>query len=373
MPNTLAAIMPKILASALMNLREMCMMPQLVNGSYSADAARFGSTIDVPVPVAMTVSDVTPSNTPPAPTNLTPTTVQILLNKWKKADFHLTDKDMHEINSREHFLPMQVGEAVRAISNQVNADIFAEYKGVFGYVGTAGTTPFASDASAAVNGRKALNAQLCPLNNRRGVLDFDAEANALALAQFADFDKVGNDEVKIEGTLGRKYGIDWYADDIVPLHTAGTGSGFLINNGGGYAAGISTVTVDTGSGTILVGDVVSFAGHSQTYVVTAALASNQFSFYPALKSAVADNAAVTLRASHRVNLAFHRDAFAFANRPAADIEFDGGSKISRMTDPKTGISMTLELSRQHHQTVWEFSILYGVKLVRPELAVRIAG
>ena len=66
MPNTLTAIVPKILAMALLNLREFCMMPRLVNGDYSSDAAKFGSTIDVPVPQAQAVSDVTPSNTPPA-------------------------------------------------------------------------------------------------------------------------------------------------------------------------------------------------------------------------------------------------------------------------------------------------------------------
>jgi hypothetical protein len=31
------------------------------------------------------------------------------------------------------------------------------------------------------------------------------------------------------------------------------------------------------------------------------------------------------------------------------------------------------VSRQYHQTSWEFSILYGVRLVRPELAARLAG
>jgi hypothetical protein len=82
---------------------------------------------------------------------------------------------------------------------------------------------------------------------------------------------------------------------------------------------------------------------------------------------------VTLKASHVVNLAFHRDAFAFANRPIADTEFKGGNEFMQVTDPQTRITLALEISRQYKQTVWEFSLLYGVKLVRPELGVRIAG
>ncbi len=375
MANTLTAIVPKILAMGLLALRELCVMPRLVNADYSRDAAKFGSTIDVPLPTAQTVTDVSPSNTPPAPANTTPTVAQIPLNKWKKTNFFLTDKDMKEIDRNQSFYPMQVSEAVRALANKVNAEIFAEYTGVYGYVGTAGTTPFGSAVTDAINLRKALNQQLCPADNRRGVLSFDAEANALALAAFSNFEQTGDMAVKIEGKIGRKFGVDWYADNVVPTHTAGTASGTLINSSG-VAVGDTSVAIDTGTGTFVVGDIFTVAGDSQTYVVTAAVAdvsAGTLAFLPAAKVAWANNAAVTRKASHVVNLGFHRDAFAFANRPVADVEFKGGNMLEQMTDPMTGISLALEISRQHHQTVWEFSILYGVKLVRPELAVRLAG
>ena len=51
--NTLTNIMPVILARALMTLRQRCFMPRLVNSDYSVDAAKKGTTIDVPVPVAV--------------------------------------------------------------------------------------------------------------------------------------------------------------------------------------------------------------------------------------------------------------------------------------------------------------------------------
>ncbi|NQW12229.1 MAG: hypothetical protein HQ481_20375 [Alphaproteobacteria bacterium] len=384
MANNLSAVMPKILARGLLALREQAVMPRLVNADYSNDAAKKGDTIDVPLPSAIAATDVTPSNTPPTASDTTPSVVQIPLNNWKKAGFHMTDREVLEIDTDESFVPMQMSEAVRALANAVNASVHSEYSGIYGYVGAAGTTPFATDVSDATAARKQLNKQLAPRAGRRAVLDFDAETNALGLPQFSDAEKVGSASVKIEGEMGRKFGIDWYADDGVMTHTAGTASdsgSFTVTTGAAGLAGDSSVTIKTnvGSPTLLIGDVVSFAGHAQTYVVTAdatlTVGGVAVSISPALKAGVADAAAVTVRANHIVNMAFHRDAFALAMRPlsAGMADLALGNQILAMTDAQTGLSLRLEVSRQYKQTVWEFDVLWGVKLVRPELAVRIAG
>lgn len=375
MANDLTNILPKILARGLMNLRKRVIMPRLVNTSYSIEAAQKGDIINVPVPAAKTATSVTPSNTPPSPSNTTPGTVPIALDQWYKSDFFLTDKDLLLIDRNAHFFPMEAEAAIEALAVAVNQHIFSKYKKVFGFVGTAGTTPFASAVTEATLLKKVLNQQKCPKDLRRAVLDFSAEANATALAPFRDVSQSSDPAVIIDGEIGRKLGFEWYSDDDVPTHAAGTGSGYLINNGAGYVVGDTTVTVDTGTGTILVGDIVTFAGHSQTYAVTAALAANQFSFYPALQAAVADNAAVTLKASHVVNLGFHRDAFAFATRPLlwSVIDLSLGNEMMSMQDPRSGLVLRLEVSRQYKQTVWEFDILWGSELVRPELAARLAG
>ena len=82
----------------------------------------------------------------------------------------------------------------------------------------------------------------------------------------------------------------------------------------------------------------------------------------------------TVHASFVRNLVFHRDAIAFANRPLMDSTagVDLGNFMS-MQDPVSGLVMRLEVSRQYKQTVWEFDILWGNALVRPELAAIMAG
>lgn len=370
MANSLAAIMPKILARGMLTLRQQCYMPGLVNSDYSTEFKAKGDTIDIPIPVAQVAADVTPSNVSPAPASTTPTKVQLSLDYWKMTDFMLTDKELGAIDKNAHFLPGQVNEAFKALANAVNVSIWSKYTGVYGYVGTAGTTPFASTAAAAISARKTLHQQLAPRENRVGVLDFDAEANALALAAFADAEKTGENGVKIRGEIGTKYGIRWLADDHTPTHTAGTGSGYLLNDSGGCAIGETVITVDTGSGTILVGDIVTFAGHTQTYAVTVALSGSTFTISPPLVAAVADNAAITLKASHVVNMAFHRDALAFATRV---LESDAQELSFTMQDPLTKLVCRLERVRQHKQTSYQIDMLWGTGLVNGALACRIAG
>src|SRR5690606_26258436 len=128
-----------------------------------------------------------------------------------------------------------------------------------------------------------------------------------------------------------------------------------------------------------VGDIFTITGDPQQYVVLEAsdLDSTEsvLKIAPAILSAPADNAPLTFAASDVVNLVFNRDAFAFANRPLAHSTQDLGlgNQIMSMTDPETGLSLRLEVARQYEQVVWEFDILWGVRLVRPELAVRLAG
>lgn len=387
--NTLTALMGKVLARGLTVLRKKCVMPQLVNSDFSADFVKKGTTVDVPIPSSATAGPVTPSNTPPVPGARTAATFPLKCDTWNHSDFFLTDKDKKEIDAPGLFLPQAAEASVIALSDLVNADILANYKYIYGAVGTAGTTPFGSTPkdTDAINCRKLLNKQKCPDGPRAGMLDPDAEANALNLDAFKLASNSADTAVMREGRIGIKFGIDWNWDDTVPTHTRATVAAGNLTVDGAHVANRGSVdfgrtgTIDlnkaTNPVTLEVGDLFTIAGHTQYFTVIeqvelAAGVKTAAKISPALPFALSGSEVVTIIASHVVNLVFHRDCLAFVNRSLMDTDENLATLMS-MQDPVSRLVMRLEVSRQYKQTVWDYDILYGSGMVRPEFGVRLLG
>ena len=184
----------------------------------------------------------------------------------------------------------------------------------------------------------------------------------------------------IEGKINRKLGFDWFMDQNIPSHTCGTVAvSWIAKTSTPQAIGLkSIVTTTGGTAAMLEGDVIVFSGQTQTYVLTAAASRSgggdmTITVEPGLKVALAGDETITIKGSHAVNLAFHRDAFAFASRPLADNTDGLGNLIRSAIDPVSGIALRLEISRQHKRTRFSYDILYGLACIRPALACRIAG
>jgi hypothetical protein len=369
----------------LVALRENAIMPRLVNTGYSPSPGEKGSTVDVPIPSAITANNVSPSETEQSATDVSPTKKQIVLDQWKEAAFVLSDKEREE--AMNGTIPMQATEAIKALANAVDDHILSKYTGIYGYGGTGGTTPFASNLSEYINARKELNRNLSDSDPRYCVIDEDADANAMLLGNLIQADQRGDQETIINGRIGRVLGAQWFLDQNIPTHTAGT-----IVNGASTRVGLITTALSAGdttmaldnttlTGTVVEGDVFTFAGHSGTYTVTNTSAvtatGNEMTgitFTPGARAAVADNEQVTFQDDHVVNLLFHRDCFALATRPLVDNDAEElGSLVMADVDPISGLTLRLEINRQHKQTRFAYDILYGAALVRPEFGARILG
>ena len=392
MANTVTAAIPKVIAAGLPALRENAFTPRLMT-SYShmfGNGVQQGDSVTIPKGAAQTVAAVTPSNTPPSNTDHALDSVTLTVNTWRKTDFYLTDKELTQINADSSYVPLQMSEAFKAIGNDFDGYALGLYDDIYGAAGTPGTTPFASDATAWRDARKLLNEQLAPMGGRNIVLDADAEANAMNLAQFRSAEQRGSATTIDSGLVGSAMGATWHMNQNVPTHTVGTltnGTGMLAKvNDASYTVGESTVDIDDTSlsGTIVVGDVFTVAGDSQQYTVTAAAtasgnAISGMAFTPTSKVAWADNAVVTFfggatgGTNHVANLAFHPQAFGYAFARPDEVQAGDGEVSMVVTDPISGIPIRVCVTREYYQWTWRLDVLFGVVTVRPEFAVRIAG
>lgn len=381
MPNNQSAILPTIFAQALRTLREYAVMPRLVNTDFANTPAGIGDSVNVRVPLAQAVTDVSPNQGPVTPVDNTYEKRSLVLNRWRKAGFYLTDKERGELGNA--ITPMQLQESIKALANDVNAFILSQYKRVWSSVGAPGTSVFngatwlaATDVTR--QGLQRLAVQLAPEGDRRFVLNPVTYSAGLGVEGFALANQRGNREAIAQGALGQLFGLDWYQDQQVPGHASTTLSAGALTVNGVNAAGSSTISLAKASNTspLVEGDVITIASGPAAgqYVVradvTLIVGNTNVSISPPLRGATAGGESVTLLAAqNRVNLMFHRDAIHFASRP---LQTEAASdKVMSVADPVTGIALRMEMIRQNKQDYIEFDVLYGATSFRPELAVRV--
>jgi hypothetical protein len=348
-------------------------------------AGRQGSTIDVPVPSSITAVAVTAANTPPSTTDMQLATTTVVLDQWYEAPFYLTDKELQEVWAGT--VPMQAQEAIKALVNQIDNYILSFYKKFYSCQGTAGTVPFGTPGVKDAAGlRKLLNKTLAPLEPRHVMLNPDAEGAALVLPEFANGNYTGSFDVINNGMLNRKLGFQWWMNQNMPRHTTAgaTGGALTVNGTQVFTAATPTFAISLAKAAannmvFIEGDIISFANTStQQYVVTAnttitAGSNASIPVYPMLIGTFTAADPVVVVVSHDVNLAFHRDAIAFATRPMLPAPEGMGNVSAVAQDPISGLTLRLEITREFKRTRWSFDMLYGAAVIRRELGARLLG
>jgi hypothetical protein len=228
-----------------------------------------------------------------------------------------------------------------------------------------------------LDARKILNRKGAPKEGRHGVLSMDNESELLALPQFMDAYRTGDTNIAMSGEIGQKFGINWYGSDDIIYRERETDICAASTN---YVKGDTDLIINGVDIKIEEADIIEEDLEIIGSVVTVgdndlALRGKSITLKTGLSKVLNRSKNVTVSNSHYNNLVFHSDAFALAMRPlTSSATYNSlGNRIMSVTDPESGLSMRLEISRQYKQTVWEFDILWGVALVRPEWAVRLIG
>jgi hypothetical protein len=372
MPNTLTGLVPTLYEALNVVSREMVGFIPAVTRNASAERGSVGQTVRVPVPAVAAAQDITPAVTAPNAGDATIGFTDISITKSRAVPIRWTGEEQRQMGTGDtaqgaNILRDQFAEAMRSLVNEIEVDIANVAKvNASRATGTAGTTPF---ATAGNMDDLALLRQILE-DNGAPTTDLQFVGNSLTWANLRGkqntlfrVNEAGTDQMLREGMTDRLFGFAMRNSAGIQLHTAGTGASYLVNDAAGAPVGDLSIPVDTGSGTILAGDTVTFAADAvNRYVVKTALSGGSFTIgRPGIRAAIPDNNAVTRGNSYRPNFGFARTSLILLQRaPALPQGGDMADDRIAVTDPVSGITFEVATYRQYRQVYYEVAAAWGV-------------
>ena len=325
-----------------------------------------------------------PSMTIPEGTDQTVDNKTMTLNNFASVQIPWTGEDMKHVNNGSGFETVygdQIAQAMRAIVNTIEAYMGVLVKnGAARAFGTAGTTPFGSNFNEVAEIRQILVDNGCPMDDGQStlVLSTTAGTKLRNLAQLQKANEAGGDSLLRRGTLLDLQGLMLKESAGIATHTKGTGASYLVNNASGYAVGSTSIALDTGSGTIVAGDIFTNTTASRDankYVVGTALTGGSVVLNdPGVRVAWVDNDTVAVGNNYVANVAFHRSAVEVAFRaPAMPAGGDAAVDIMTVQDPFSGLVFEIAAYKGYMKSMFEVRCLYDGKVWKPPHVATLLG
>jgi hypothetical protein len=376
MANTLTNLIPDVYAALDVVSRELVGALPGVSRDASADRLAVNQTLRSHVAPANTTTAYTPAMAVPAAVDQTIGNKDLTLSKNKYAAFSWTGEESYAMDQGPGFLSIrqnQIAQAFRVLVNEMETDVCtAIYQGASRATGTSNTIPFASTLGDAAQVRKILDDNGAPASGRSLVIDTAAGAALRTLAQLTKANEAGTAMTLRDGELLNLFGFSVRESAQIQRPAVGTGINYVLN--GSHAVGATTITVKTGTGTILAGDVLLING--KNYVVEVGRSGvGAFTIAaPGLRDAGSDGNAVAVVATGARNLAFSSNALTLATRlPIFPREGDLAIDSEVITDPRTGISFDLRVYPGDGMVLYRIHALWGWSMVKPEHAAILMG
>lgn len=382
--NTLTNLLPDLFAGLDVVSRELVgFIPSVARNATAARAA-VGENVRYHVAPAASNGDVAPAMAVPEPTDKTIGSDFITITKARQNSFGFIGEEQRGLNNGPGYLSVQAdlfAQGVRALVNEMEADLALAAKlGCSRAYGTAGTTPFASGVGDAAQIRKILDDNGAPLTGRSCVISTSTGANLRTNTQLTKANEAGDVMTLRQGELVDLSGISFKESGQAVSHTKGTGAS-ATTNAAGYAVGATVITLAAvGTGTIVAGDVITFAGDTNKYVVASGDAdvSNGGTITlaaPGLRQAIPASAtAITVGNSYAANVAFTQNALVLATR-APELPQEGDLALDRMmlTDPRSGMTFEVSLYPGYRKIRAEIAAAWGWKVIKPEHMALLLG
>lgn len=383
MATVLTAIAPVLYSAAQEVSAEPASLVRSIYADFDNKGVAFGDTVDVPVVPAQALETFTPAAASTAGAGAgTAEKVQVSITAQNKVSHVLTGEQIRSLENGgnyEEWVRQWGAQAMRTLRNAAESDCATAIKqGASRAYGTAGTTPFASDINALADLRKILRDNGAPLSDLQFVGNSNVELALLKLGIVQQAYAAGTAQQLSSGIIDSKFGFNIRVSAGIGLHTKGTVNTCVSDLAETAAIGTTAINSDTFSsqGTVLAGDIITWAGDSNKYVIGTAIAAaaNDDDIVlnrPGLRASLANGVTGTIGASYTPSFGFERSAVVGVMRPPL-IPSNPTMRQMMVTD---GMGMTylfLEID-QYGQRTWEMHLCHGFKVVQPEHVAILLG
>lgn len=380
MANTLTDLAADIYKAADIVGRELVGFIPASTVNAGSEQAAVGQTVRSFATPAATAVDISPSMTIPEGTDQTLTNKTLTITEQRGVQIPYTGEDIRFLDGGagyETVYGAQIQQAMRTLVNEMEADLAGEaYKNASRAVGTAGTTPFASNFNTVAEARQILADNGMPVNDGQVslVVSTAAGTNLRNLASLQQVNTAGGDDLLRRGELLNLQGVSLKESAQVISHTKGTGTSYLVNDASS-AIGDTTIAADGGSGTILAGDIITIAGDSNNYVVNTALSGGSLAIGDTgLRAAAADNAAITVGNSYTANVMMHRAGLELAMRaPAKPVGGDAAEDVLVVQDPTSGLVFEVAVYKGFNKAMIQVGAVWGYKAWNSDAMAVVMG
>lgn len=378
---------------ALRILHQKCRFIGGVNRQYDDSFAKSGAKIGDSLKIRLPNQYVVRSGPTLSTQDTTETSTTLQIATQKGVDLNFTSVDL--TLSLDDFSERILEPACAVLAAAMEADALNMRKDVYQQVNNAGS---AATFAKLLAGRKLMVDSLTPQDdNWTALINTQDNVDMVDALKGLFHDSTAVKQQYRDGMMGRTAGYDFFEHTMLGKQLRGAGNGSYLSNGATQTG--ATIGVDTGTGAINAGEIVTFAGvfsvHPETKVSTGALqqfvvtadyagGNGNLSIAPAIvasgatqnvSNAIADNSAMTIAGTastpYGQSLLFHKDAFCFAT---ADLVMPQGVDFSAREN-YDGIS--IRIVRQYDINNDKFpcrlDVLYGYKTLRAQMAARLAN
>lgn len=384
-PNTLTNLIPHMYAAADVVSRELVGFIPNVTRDSRIDRVAINQAVNVPVIGAATPVAIVPGSFSPDTGGTAPGNVQITINNQFQVPIAWNGDEQvatSQTGIYESVVTQRFAQAMRAITNQVEADIAALHVNASRAYGVVGTQPFGvsgdlSDMSQVV---KILEDNGAPRHDLRAVLSTTAVAN-LRGKQSVLFkvNEAGTDSLLRRGIIGDIFGVGLGASAQVRTAVPVGNMVSATTSNSALTVGQTVIPLAAaGTGKVVVGDIITIAGDTNRYVVAAlsipganpAAGDTITIAEPGIRVAQAASAkAITVTAAADRNMVFSKSAIVLATRsPYMPEGGDQADDVIDIVDPVSGLSFQVAQYRQYRQVRFEVALAWGVKMIAPRHA-----